>query len=269
MGSGPAGSAAATLYGRRGLDVVLLERDADPNAYKTVCTTFIQASATPVFQRLGLTRRLDEVGAIRNDAAMWTRWGWIRPGAATRRTRYSHGYSLRRQTLDPMLRSLAAETPGVELALGHAAVELLTEGGRVTGVVARTRAGERRELRARLVVGADGRGSKVAELAGIEAKERPHGRIAYAAHYRGVVPGVDTTSQMWLLDPDAAYVFGHDDGVTILAAMPSRDRLPEFREDAEGALLRMFEGLPDGPSLERAERVSKVFGRVDMPAART
>jgi flavin-dependent dehydrogenase len=264
-GAGLAGSAAAALYGRRGLDVVLLERDADPAGHKTVCTTFIQASATPVIQRLGLAPRLDAAEAVHNGIAIWTRWGWIRPvpdGQQTRRSPY--GYNVRRETLDPMLRDLAAETPGVELRRGFSATGLLRDGDRVTGVVARERDGTTHELRARLVVGADGRASRVAELAGLEAKQRPHGRIAYMAHYRGVQRLPDQRSQMWMLDPDVAYIFPHDDGVTILAAMPSKARLDEFRADPEAALLRTFEGLPDAPPMTGIERVSKVIGRVDM-----
>ncbi len=264
VGAGLAGSAAAALYGRRGLDVVLLERDADPAAYKTVCTTFIQASATPVIQRLGLAPRLDAAGAVRNGIAIWTRWGWIRPERDGQTSRAPYGYNVRRETLDPMLRDLAAETPGVELRRGYSASDLLREGERVTGVVARERDGTSHEVRARLVVGADGRASRVAESAGLEARRRPHGRIAYAAHYRGVQRLPDQRSQMWLLDPDAAYVFPHDDDVTILAAMPSKARLDEFRADPEAALLRSFDGLPDAPPMTGLERVSNVLGRVDM-----
>jgi 2-polyprenyl-6-methoxyphenol hydroxylase-like FAD-dependent oxidoreductase len=118
-----------------------------------------------------------------------------------RRRRSPYGYNVRRQTLDPMLRDLAAETPGVELRRGLSAADLLRDGDRVTGVVARERDRTTHALRARLVVGADGRASRVAELAGLEPKQRPHGRIAYMAHYRGVQRLPDERSQMWMLDP--------------------------------------------------------------------
>jgi flavin-dependent dehydrogenase len=175
-----------------------------------------------------------------------------------------HGYNVRRETLDPMLRRLAAATPGVRLEAGTTVTGVVREGDRVAGVVVRDRDGGTREVRARLVVGADGRASRVAEAAGVPRRERPNGRIAYAAHYRNVPRRLGDLSQMWLLDPDAAYVFPHDDDVTILAAMPSADRLDEFRADPERALLATFDGLPDAPSLEGIERVSKVIGRVDM-----
>jgi 2-polyprenyl-6-methoxyphenol hydroxylase-like FAD-dependent oxidoreductase len=273
VGAGIAGCTAAALYGRRGARVALIERHADPAAYKTVCTTFIQASATPVLERLGAVPRLEAAGAIRNAIDIWTRWGWIRPQLDGRYRGVRYGYNVRRETLDPTLRALAAATPGVELIAGASPTALRRDGGRVTGLVVRGRDGGERQLPARLVVGADGRGSRIAELAGVDASTRPHGRIAYFAHYRDVGLAAGSHSQMWLLEPDVAYVFPHDDGVTILAAMPARDKLPAFRADPEGSLESAFARLPGAPSLARARRVSKVIGKLDMtntsrPAAR-
>jgi 2-polyprenyl-6-methoxyphenol hydroxylase-like FAD-dependent oxidoreductase len=273
VGASIAGCSAAALYGRRGARVALIERNADPLAYKTVCTTFIHASATPVLERLGVVPDLEAVGAVRNSLEVWTRWGWIRPRLDEHYTGQRYGYSLRRQTLDPMLRALARDTPGVELILGATASALTREGGRISGVIVRDRAGAERELRARVVVAADGRGSRVAKLAGVTARTKPHGRIAYNAHYRDVDLTAGTAAQMWMLEPDIAYVFPHDDGVTMLATMPPRDKLAAFRADPQGCLERTFEGLPGAPSLAGARRVSNMIGKVDMtntsrPAAR-
>lgn len=264
VGGSIAGCAAAALYGRRGARVALVERNPDPAAYKTVCTTYIQASATPVLERLGLVPRLESAGAIRNAADIWTRWGWIRPVLDGGYGGQRYGYNVRRETLDPMLRALAAATPGVELMTGASASALQRDGRRVTGVVVSGPDGRERELRAPLVVGADGRGSRVAELAGVKASTKPHGRVAYFAHYRDVATSAGTHSQVWLLEPDVAYAFPQDDGVTILGAMVTRERLPAFRSDPQGSLERVFEGLPEAPSLAGARRVSKVIGKLDM-----
>ncbi len=198
VGAGIAGCAAAALYGRRGARVALIERHADPASYKTVCTTFIQASATPVLEPLRMVPRLEKAGAIRNAIDIWTRWGWIRPQLDERYRGLQYGYNVRRETLGPMLRGLAAATPGVELMAGASPTALVRDGERVTGLIVRGRTTADRELRARLVVGADGRGSALAELAGVDARTRPHGRIAYFGHYRDVGLAAGTHSQMWL-----------------------------------------------------------------------
>lgn len=58
---------------------------------------------------------------------------------------------------------------GLEILWEHELVDLLRDGGRVTGAVVREPGGEARELPADIVVGADGTHSRVRELAGIEA----------------------------------------------------------------------------------------------------
>ncbi len=50
---------------------------------------------------------------------VWRRWGWIRP-REDQSQRPVYSFNLRRQLLDPMLRRLAADTPGVELFMGVA-----------------------------------------------------------------------------------------------------------------------------------------------------
>ena len=77
VGASIAGCAAAIFFGRAGARVALIERDRDPAGYKRLCTHYIQASATPTLERLGLARAIEEAGGVRNDAEVFTRWGWI------------------------------------------------------------------------------------------------------------------------------------------------------------------------------------------------
>src|SRR5438132_10168275 len=100
VGASIAGCTAAILFGRCGLRVALLERETRADSYKKVCTHFIQPSATPTLQRLGLAERIEAVGGVRNGIQIWTRWGWIRPRLDDGYPYPVHGYSLRRQKLD-------------------------------------------------------------------------------------------------------------------------------------------------------------------------
>lgn len=263
VGGSIAGCTAARLYGLAGARVVLLEKSPRPEAYKTCCTHFILASARPTIERIGLAERLEAAGAVANAGNTWTRYGWMRTAPDPK---YGHGYSIRREKLDPLVRELADETPGVDLLMGHAVKELLRdENGTVTGVVASGPGVPRREIRARLVVGADGRGSATAKLAGVPGRVKPHNRFAYLAHYRDLPLATGDEAQMWMLDPDVMYAFPNDEDVTVLAVVKRKDRLPAFKRDLEGSFERSFEGLPDAPDLAKATRVSKVVGRIDMP----
>jgi 2-polyprenyl-6-methoxyphenol hydroxylase-like FAD-dependent oxidoreductase len=134
----------------------------------------------------------------------------------------------------------------------------------VNGVVAET-GGQSREIRSRLVVGADGNSSRIAQLAKLDGKVTPNSRFGYFAGYRGVRTPTGVSHALWLGQPDVAYFFRNDGDVTILASFLDKARLSEFRADREAALLRMFADLPDGPDLSQAERVTDVIGTTDYP----
>ncbi|MFC5148277.1 NAD(P)/FAD-dependent oxidoreductase [Streptomyces aureoversilis] len=262
-GAGLAGSAAAILLARRGARVALLERRSDPEAYKVLCTHSLQASAYPVLDELGLIPALEEAGAVRNVARSYTRWGWIEPKAAPAGPELPYGYNIRRSTLDPLIRSHAAETPGVDLLLGHHVTGLVREAGRTLGVRASTPQGER-GIRARLVVGADGKDSAVAKFAGVPARLYENARFGYLAHFRNL-PLHGGISHTWFLEPDMAYAFPNDDGVTVIAVLPGKGRLPAFREDLEGSFFAFVRALPEAPPIDSAERITKIIGTVDYP----
>ncbi|MGG8408232.1 NAD(P)/FAD-dependent oxidoreductase [Streptomyces sp. 12297] len=262
-GGGLAGSAAAILLARRGVRVALLERRSDPEAYKALCTHSIQFSAYPVLDELGLLPALEKAGAVRSGARWYTRWGWIEPKEAPDGPGLPYSWNVRRSTLDPLLRSRAEQTPGVDLLLGHQVTGLVRDAGRTVGVRASTPQGER-EIRARLVVGADGKDSAVAKHAGVAARQYENARFAYLAHFRDL-PLHGGISHTWFLEPDMAYTFPNDDGVTVIAVVPDKKRLPAFREDLEGSFLAFVRALPEAPPIDAAERISKITGFVDYP----
>ena len=270
VGASIAGCTAATFLGRQGARVALVESHSDPHAYKRMCTHVFQASSSPTIRRLGILEELEEAGARESGVNIWSRYGWISPSRAymDRVDEDGVGLNIRRQTLDPMLRRTAADTDGVELMMGHTATSLLREGERVTGVVVRPREGAERKLNARLVVGADGRGSGIGKLAGRKTKARANNRFVYMAYYRDTPLISGDLPQMWFLDPDMAYAFPTDDELTMLACVAHKDRMPEFKADPEAAMARMYERVPDGPRLDPDKRVSDVLGKLDAPNER-
>jgi 2-polyprenyl-6-methoxyphenol hydroxylase-like FAD-dependent oxidoreductase len=51
IGAGIAGCATAAMFGRMGLDVVVLEAESNINAYRPSCAHYIQPSALPVLRK--------------------------------------------------------------------------------------------------------------------------------------------------------------------------------------------------------------------------
>lgn len=259
VGGSLAGCTAATLLGRAGARVALVEKSPDPQAFKRMCSHFIQASGVPTLERLGWLEPMLEAGAVHTRVQAWTRWGWIKPPEPG-----NVCINLRRELLDPLIRERTAGEPGVELMLGRTATEVLREDGNVRGVVVRGTDGEETELRAPLTVAADGRDSRVATLAELEDKKKPHGRFAYGGYFEGAAPASAPDASFWMLDPQWAAAFPTDSDLTFYAVMGTMDRLPEFKADPSAALVRFISDIPDAPPIKQGRLVDPVIGKVDM-----
>jgi menaquinone-9 beta-reductase len=262
VGASVAGCTAARLFAGRGASVALVERRPNPSAYKVTCTHAILPPATPTIERLGLARILAERGVPRTWVEFWTpHGGWF--GVPDNR-----GWGVTRRTLDPLLRNLATSTPGVEYFPGYTAKRVLCDRGRPTGIEVQDRDESPLKIGARLLVGADGRGSSVARLAGVPGRVRPHNRFFYFAYWRGVERArtpAGPSVRLWIPHPGAASEFPNEDGLTLLVAVYPRWRLDEVRTDLESSYMRTLGELPDGPDLSGAERASKILGKIDVP----
>jgi 2-polyprenyl-6-methoxyphenol hydroxylase-like FAD-dependent oxidoreductase len=177
------------------------------------------------------------------------------------------GLNIRRELLDPLLRAHAARQPGVELLAGRTVIGLLRDADqeRIAGVEYKERDGHTRQARARLVIGADGRDSRVVELAGAPTKALPHARFAYGAYFEGPPPAGAPDGTIWFLDPQWAAAFPTDSGLTFYGCMLTKDRLAAFRDDLDGSLRSFMADLPEAPPILDSRRVSPILGKLEMP----
>lgn len=264
IGAGLAGCTAARLFALEGLRVALVEHHTDMAAFKQLCTHFIQASATPTLRRLGLDKLIEDAGGVRNGIDIWTRYGWtgdVAPLDASGEPAF--GYNIQRRTLDPILRRLTANTPGVTALLGYSLRALQSRNGRswaVELVGATTRV-----VCAPLIVGADGRNAPLATLAGIKPASSLNSRFGAIRAYRDVSLRRGTCSQMWLRGPETGYVFPNDGGVTVITYMATKDKLDDFRADPGEALERRMATFPDAPDLFDAEPLGNALLVKDYP----
>lgn len=264
VGASVAGCTAARLFAQTGATVALIERRDDPAAFKVVCTHAVLPPATQTIERLGLAPMLVERGVPRTSAEFWTPYGgWL--GLPDD---FPDGWGVTRRTLDPLLRDLAVNTPGVEFFPGCTARRVLFDDTRPAGVEVEDHSRRAMAIRARLLVGADGRNSTFARLAGVPGRVRPHNRFFYFSYWRGIKQARTLRAlpnRLWILDPEGAAQFPNEDDLTVLVAAYHRSRLAEVRADPEGSYMRMLASLPDGPDLSDAERVSKLLGKLEMP----
>ena len=266
VGGGIAGCSIAAMFGRMGLEVVVLDAEPDINAFKHSCGAYIQPSALSVLRRYGLAALIEEHGGVRSVTDVWMRWGWINSTLPSDQ----YGYNIRRETLDPMLRRVAAWTPGVRVRQGHSIKEVLRRGDRVSGVIAtdqRTR--KPLMIESKLVVAADGRWSPTAKLAGLTTYTRPNCRFAYLAYYENPRKGPEATRQrVWYLEPNVAYESPTDEGLSCFSVLAPKNELGVWRIDPRAAMRRIFASLPGGVDLADLRKVGPVTGVLEMPNMR-
>lgn len=159
VGARCAGSPLALMLRRRGLSVCLVDRAQFPS--ETPSTHLIQPCGVRLLDELGLLDAVLAAGAVPLDRMTMVIDDVVRIEAKLDEVDYRQSsLCVRRVTLDALLVDAAAAA-GADVRTGLRVTGLISEDGRVTGVD--TAAGP---IHGQLVVGADGRHSTVASLAG-------------------------------------------------------------------------------------------------------
>nr|WP_131989537.1 FAD-dependent oxidoreductase [Chthoniobacter flavus] len=166
-GGGPAGIMLGYLLARAGVDVVVLEKHKD--FFRDFRGDTIHPSTLELMHELGLLEGLlklphDELRQIRahfGDRVLTL------ADFSHLRTRCQFVAFLPQRDFLNFISEQAKRYPQFQLRVESEVTDLITEGGRIVGACARTPKGEL-EVRASLVVGADGRSSTVRQRANLE-----------------------------------------------------------------------------------------------------
>ncbi|QKV96343.1 NAD(P)/FAD-dependent oxidoreductase [Streptomyces sp. NA02950] len=259
VGARVAGSSLGALLARRGLRVAVLDQAGSLGF--TLSSNILQADSLAFLDRLGVTGRLRDAGVTPmtrvdmrlEDFRVHARFPQ-RPGDM------GGAACIRREVLDPIVRD-AAIAAGATVRLDTRVTELVREHGRVTGVRV-VREGAESVLHARLVVGADGRNSTVAALAGARPYHLTTNERRYHwTYFEGADLG-DTPTFVFHRWGDRHMLGGPaDGGLYIVGVSPQAHETESFRTDLEGSIAAHIAACePIATALADAKRATRIYG---------
>jgi flavin-dependent dehydrogenase len=265
VGARCAGAATAMLLARQGLDVLVVDRATFPS--DTLSTHAMARGGVVQLARWGLLDAVVESGApeIRT-VSFHLEGGVVIEKEVRDRAGVGHLLAPRRHVLDSILLSAAVEA-GAQVETGLNATGVLTDAsGRVIGVTAREGDGTIRQLRASVVVGADGVRSRIARAVGAEMLDQ---RPSNSAQYYAYVAGLDGAGFEFHVGSNAfAGVFPTHGGEANVWVWCPADEADVFTEDRAGDFMRLLRRT--APALadrvERAGLTGPIRGAVRVPA---
>lgn len=190
VGGRPAGSSLAARLGQMGIRTLLVERAELPS---------LPGASCPIIYSTAM-RLLDEIGA---DEAVYAHntpylprlinvaddieFGVEIPPLDGKRP---YGYAIDRARFDAAIWETAVSYPSVTGRQNFAVHDLLWDADRVVGIVGGVGSGQREEITAKLVIGADGRFSTVARKVNAETfdEDTDYPTNLYYAYWKNVKP---------------------------------------------------------------------------------
>ena len=185
VGSRVAGAATGMLLARAGLRVLVVDQAHFPS--DTLSTHQIQVPGVARLARFGLLQPLLDAGTPPTPHVRFQAGGAVVEGEFPAYQGVNMMISPRRTVLDALLVD-AARAAGAEVREGCSLVNLVKDRDRVSGVhLQDRRSGRLMTESAALVIGADGKHSKVAQLAGAAERRRVAARtFAFYGYWDGL-----------------------------------------------------------------------------------
>jgi geranylgeranyl reductase family protein len=257
VGGGPAGSVTAALLAECGHHVLLLDKAHFPR--HKACSEYVNPAGARILADLGLSPDVRNLGAHQvASVAIFAPHGqrFLVDYEAATPGEYALGLS--RYRLDALLLERARRA-GVDVREGAHVRDLIVAGGHVEGA-ALTIDGRHESLRARLVIGADGRHSVVARALDLSRTLRWPRRTGLVAHYRGAT-GLERGGEMHVAGYGYAGLAPLEDGLTNVAFVADSTAVASRPGTLEAFFTAGLERMPlVAARLDGAERQGGIRG---------
>ncbi|MBJ8344301.1 NAD(P)/FAD-dependent oxidoreductase [Antrihabitans sp. YC2-6] len=265
VGARCAGSATAVALARAGRRVVVLDSARFPS--DTLSTHLLWTSGLAELQELGALDRVLANGAPRLRTALAAGSGHTITARFPALDGIDYALCVRRTGLDAALVDTARQA-GADVREGCRVDQVVWNAGRVAGVSYTDSVGAQRELRASLVVGADGRRSTIARLVGVAEPYRstPSGRECYFAYWEDSRHEWRDIAAQWRVGSLLGTAFPCDDGLVLCLVQPPPDSTTQHRPGRSLAIYReSIAGLPElSARLDGCRMVGKVRAATNL-----
>jgi len=255
------GSATAFLLARKGYRVLLVDKATFPS--DTINGHFVLHRGTLCLKRWGLLDRvltsncpaITRISTDFGDFPLSGELAW-RDGAPP-------AVGPRRTVLDSILVNAAVEA-GAELREGFAVTDLMREDTRVVGIRGQSRGNAVVKEHAKIVIGADGKHSRIAQLVeSPQYNEVPSLTCWYYSYWSGLP--CDGLEINWR-HHQVVLTFPTNDNLVICGIGVPQADFQQFRSDVEGNYLTAIARIPQlAERIHNAHREARFLGMADVP----
>jgi 2-polyprenyl-6-methoxyphenol hydroxylase-like FAD-dependent oxidoreductase len=261
VGARVAGAATAMLLARRGLRVLAVDRARFPS--DTLSTHQIQVAGVARLHRWGLLGPLLAAGTPATRRVRLDADHTVLDGRFPAYEGVDALVSPRRTVLDAMLVA-AARAAGAEVREGFVVEQVVGAGDRVTGIRGFAKGSPPVTELADLVVGADGKHSRVAEAVGARRyRERPGGSFGCYTYWSGVpLPA----GEMYQRPGRAVAAFPTNDGLAMVYVAAPLVEFAGFRADMDAYYRKTLDLCGDlGDRVRDGVRAERFRATPDLP----
>lgn len=260
VGARCAGSPTAMLLARKGYRVLLVDRATFPS--DTLSTHLIHPSGGAALAGWGLLDRVVTTGIPGIDSYTFDFGPVTISGRPHAVDGVSSAYGPRRTVLDKILVDAAA-VAGAEVREAFSLEDLIFDGGRVVGIRGHGHDGASVIEHARVVIGADGRNSRVAKRVDPEQyNEKPR----LAAMYYSYWSDLPTNGFETVIRPERGWAaWPTNDGLTLLVVGWPYAEFEANRHDVEGNVMKSLELAPEFAERVRAAKREEPFAGGSIP----
>ncbi|MBW5447492.1 NAD(P)/FAD-dependent oxidoreductase [Cohnella sp. CFH 77786] len=237
VGARVAGSTLAYEMAQEGFEVLLLDENLFPS--DTLCIPNLYGNSLAMLKEMGVLDRLLESGSPLYSRARLNIDGAEIEGVIPGGAEASSCLCVRRLILDRTLLDHAKAQAGVTVLEGFKVMGLVRENGTVAGVVGQNLDGRAVSFTAHMVVGADGRRSRVREMAGCARKaSQPSNGAFCVAYVSGYAEEGEPRSEFYQRRDRTAAVYPAGGGRHVIGVtypLESSSWSPRFSAHAETA----------------------------------